>query len=163
MRAFAQHAQQALAFFLDCVIPFQIVRDLPDHYYGNAPGSQSQGRLDRGTADVRLRTWRDARASAVSPCAPPSVTFDEIVHWGGLGNMKNWDQELMAQRGKDDMRGLGAGLVAHSLRARERRASPFACRLPPSGCFCRMNTASRPAWPGVLARPCRFCSPPLRS
>jgi 3-oxosteroid 1-dehydrogenase len=122
----------ALEYFAARGIPFQLVHGLPDHYYDMAPSSKPQGRMIEVplVSAYDLGPWHNK--TEVSPYVPSIVTFEEGLTWGGWANMKNWDQELLAERRARDMRGRGAGLVVHLLKAVLARGVPV-----------RLSTAAR--------------------
>jgi len=117
MNAYIDRAPEALKFFESCGIPFQITRGAADHYAGVAPGAKAEGR----TLEVKLISgselgeWRNrVRMSTVQPSY---LTAEELIRWGGINNFAQWDQELVAERQKSDMRGKGLGLVCQFLKA----------------------------------------------
>lgn len=114
---YADQARRALGYFGGLGIPFQLVHGLPDHYYDMAPGSKPQGRMIEVPliSAQELGPWQEK--SEISPYVPSIVTFEEAIKWGGWANTKNWEQALLAERRQRDMRGRGAGLVVHFLKA----------------------------------------------
>jgi 3-oxosteroid 1-dehydrogenase len=117
MNAYVDRSPEALKFFEACGIPFQVTRGAADHYAGVAPGAKAEGR----TLEVKLISgfdlgeWRNrVRMSAVQPSY---LTAEELIKWGGINNFARWDQELIAERQKSDMRGKGLGLVCQFLKA----------------------------------------------
>jgi len=122
--ALVDGAPEALDFFIERGIPFQLCRTLPDHYYDAAPGSKRMGR----TVEVplisgyELGQWREKLVR--SPYLPVGATSDEAIRWGGHGNYKNWDPNLMEERREHDTLGCGAGLAAHFLKAVVARDVP---------------------------------------
>ena len=115
--AYVDHAPNALKFFESCGIPFRLTRGLADHYYGVAPGAMAEGR----SLEVELISGFDlgewqyrVRMSAVQPCY---ITAEEQINWGGVNRFSHWDQDLVRERRKNDMRGKGLGLVCQFLKA----------------------------------------------
>lgn len=116
MTTFIDKAKTALDHFAERGVGFQLVHGLPDHYYDKAPGSLSDGRMiePQLISGRELGDWQDRIETA--PHLPAGVTFDEILRWGGRGNQKNWDQAILAERRRDDMRGLGVALAVQFLK-----------------------------------------------
>jgi 3-oxosteroid 1-dehydrogenase len=117
MMAYIDRSPEALKFFEGCGIPFQLTRGVADHYVGVAPGAKPEGR----SLEVKLISgydlgeWRNrVRMSTVQPCY---LTAEEQINWGGVNRFSHWDQKLVAERRKMDMRGKGLGLVCQFLKA----------------------------------------------
>ena len=49
------------------------------------------------------------------------VTAEEQVTWGGINNVSRWDQDLVRERKRQDMRGKGLGLICHFLKVLRAR------------------------------------------
>jgi 3-oxosteroid 1-dehydrogenase len=121
MAAFVDHSPGVLKFFETCGIRFRLIRGLTDHYYGTAQGAHAAGRSVEAElisgfdlADWRERVW--------APDDVPSfVTAEEQVAWGGINSASGWDQALVAERKRRDMRGKGFGLISHFLKALRAR------------------------------------------
>src|SRR5262249_32635083 len=126
----ADGAPAALAVFRARGIPLQLAHGIPDHYYPAVPGSKPDGRMLEAPliSGYELGEWRDQ--IDVSPIVPMGVTFEEAIQWGGHGNYRNWDQALLAERRRDDLRGFGAGLAAHFLKALLAREVPVRLHTP---------------------------------
>jgi 3-oxosteroid 1-dehydrogenase len=116
MAAFLAAAPQALKFFAERGVGFRVVRGVPDHYYGVAPGGKATGRMVETEllAAERLGDWQDR---VLAPPAPYRLTGEEMVSWGGMNNSGHWPAALLADRVGRDERGLGVGLVSHFLAA----------------------------------------------
>jgi 3-oxosteroid 1-dehydrogenase len=115
--AYVDESPKALKFFEGCGIPFRITRGLADHYFGVAPGAAREGRsLEVDLISGReLGEWQHrVRMSDVQPCY---ITCEEQIGWGGVNRFSHWDQNLVAARREDDMRGKGLGLVCQLLKA----------------------------------------------
>ncbi|SFO51343.1 3-oxosteroid 1-dehydrogenase [Pseudonocardia ammonioxydans] len=128
--AYIDHAPRALRRFTELGVPFQLVRGLPDHYHGHAPGSRSEGRMVE-TALISgedLGEWQ--HKVLVSPELPMGVTFEEAIAWGGIGNARNFDPELMAERCAKDLRGFGSGLAANLIKLLVDRNVPIELEAP---------------------------------
>lgn len=93
------------------------VTNMPDYYYGVAPGTVAHGRM----LDVepfrgdQLGEWQ--ACTRTSPHAPLGVTHDELWEWGGMASMRNWDFALLGDRATNDVRTFGPGLAAYLVKA----------------------------------------------
>jgi 3-oxosteroid 1-dehydrogenase len=93
------------------------VRDLPDYYYPEAPGSVAEGRylcveLFDG---AQLGPWQEK--SFLTPHFPLGVLHEELYAWGGLAKVAEWNYELLAERITNDQRAWGAGMMGWFLKA----------------------------------------------
>ena len=113
MDTFVRQAPEALRFFEACGIPFRLVTGTADHYFNVAPGALRFGRTIEATliAGSELGAWQDrvVRPENALHC----VTAEELFASRG----RNWDGGFMAERKRQDLRGLGVGLITHFLRA----------------------------------------------
>jgi succinate dehydrogenase/fumarate reductase flavoprotein subunit len=117
LEAYVDRSPEALAFFSDCGVSFSVIRDLPDHYYGIAPGARAGGRSLQTEliSGAELGDWRD---KVRKPEWEPSwITIEEQVNWGGVNRSAFWDQSIVARRKREDMRGKGHGAVCQFLKA----------------------------------------------
>ena len=111
MQAFLAEAPPALKFFEALGIPFQLTARI-DHYHGVAPGAKSGGRIvdTPPIAGAELGKFRDRML------LPAGRLFrhggNELGKLGGPGSGAAWDEALLAERERQDMRGGGTGLVA---------------------------------------------------
>ncbi|MFN2645798.1 MAG: FAD-dependent oxidoreductase, partial [Burkholderiales bacterium] len=73
MDAFIAAAPRALKFFAERGVGFRVVRGVPDHYYGVAPGGKATGRMVETEliGAARLGEWRDR---VLAPPAPYRLT-----------------------------------------------------------------------------------------
>lgn len=124
MAAFVDRSPEALKFFEACGVRFRIVRGVTDHYYGKSPGSHAVGR----SVEVELISGFDLgdwRARVLTPeDVPCFVTAEEQVTWGGINSFSRWDQDLVRERKRQDMRGKGLGLISHFLKVLRDRGVP---------------------------------------
>ena len=111
MTAFADTAPAAIKFFEDCGARFQVVRGVPDHYYGIAPGASAGGRSLEAQliSGFELGPWQ--HRVLISDASPQFVTATEQAAWGGPQNFSSWDARIMQERREKDMRGKGLGLI----------------------------------------------------
>lgn len=128
--AYIEHGPAALQYFSDLGIRFQIARNVPDIYYGMAPGAKPEGRMIEIALfpGYELGEWRER--VLVSPFTLTRATFDEAVRWGGRGSYSGWDPAVQEERRRTDMRALGAGLVAAFVKALLDRRVPLAIESP---------------------------------
>src|SRR5260370_1135853 len=121
MSAFVDRSPEALRFFENCGVRFRMIRSLTDHYYGTAPGSHAVGRSVEAEliSGFDLGDWRER--VAVPDDVPCFVTAEEQVAWGGVNSFSRWDQALVRERQRHDMRGKGLGVVCHFLEALHAR------------------------------------------
>ncbi len=113
--AFVNQSPAALRYFQKCGVPFRLVSNFPDHYYGLAPGAARQGRsietdLIRGE---ELGAWQNRIRLPSNQLY--QLTFEEQVALGGMNSLTNENNHLN-QRLKDDMRGKGLGLISHFVK-----------------------------------------------
>lgn len=123
--AFVDNVSTALEFFRDCGIPFRISRKLTDHYYGAAQGAKPEGRsLETDLiSGFELGEWQHKIFKPAD--VPTFVTVEEQTAWGGINRVGAWDQNVVAQRKKDDIRGKGYGAVTHFVKALLKRGVPI--------------------------------------
>jgi 3-oxosteroid 1-dehydrogenase len=121
MRTFVDRSPEALKFFERCGVRFRVIRGLTDHYYGKSPGSHAVGRSVEADliSGFDLGDWRE-RLSA-SDDVPCFVTAEEQIAWGGINSFSHWDQDLVRERQRQDMRGKGLGLICHFLKVLRAR------------------------------------------
>lgn len=131
--AYIDEGPRALKVFSDLGVPFQLVRGLPDHYHGHAPGSRPEGRMVETAliSGEELGEWQ--HKVEISPELPMGATFEEAIAWGGVGNARNFDQDLMGSRRVRDMRGFGAGLAANFIKLLLQREVPIRLETPVAG------------------------------
>jgi 3-oxosteroid 1-dehydrogenase len=112
LQALVDTSPKALRFFEEAGIRFRLCLGLTDHYYDFAPGSSARGRsLEvEPSSGADLGEWQDR--VLVPSRAPYSVTAEELISWGGMNSVRWWNTETMEERRRDDLRGLGAGLIA---------------------------------------------------
>lgn len=117
MERYIDESPRALKYFEDCGISFRLVDSVPDHYYGTVPSGLACGR----SVEVDLISGKllgEWAHKLVRPHNMPyRITAEEFVTWGGVGNVSNWDAQLMESRRREDLLGMGTGLVAHFLHA----------------------------------------------
>lgn len=125
MAAFVNRSPEALLAFEGMGLGFQIRPTVPDHYYPQAPGAKPGGR-SFGAAPVtreELGAWFDLVED--NPYFPPGVSNTEIAEWGGLGNMRNWDVDVLRERAEHGALGTGQAVIGQFLVGLIRRGVPI--------------------------------------
>lgn len=93
------------------------IEGLPDYYYPDAPGSNTGRYLSVALFEgAELGEWQQ-RTWAASPHLPPGLTHAEMYSWGGLGNVTQWNYELLGERIANDQRAMGTGMMAYFIKA----------------------------------------------
>ncbi|MBV8118512.1 MAG: FAD-dependent oxidoreductase, partial [Alphaproteobacteria bacterium] len=121
MSTFVDRSPEALRFFERCGVRFRVIHGLTDHYYGRSPASHAAGRSVEVDliSGFELGDWRErVLAPDDVPCC---VTAEEQIAWGGINSFSHWDQDLVRERKRQDMRGKGLGLICHFLKALRAR------------------------------------------
>ena len=54
----------------------------------------------------------DRKLLSDAPHWPVGITYEEMFEWGGVAARDRWDQEVMAQRRRDDILTFGQGIAA---------------------------------------------------
>jgi len=116
MLALVDNGPKVLAFYSRCGLDFRLCR-VKDVYHGSVPGTVSFGRSIEHNliSGYDLGAWRER--ILLPPVIPYRLLTDEMLAWGGMNNMGKWDQALMEERRRKDIRGLGVGLVTGFVRA----------------------------------------------
>jgi 3-oxosteroid 1-dehydrogenase len=124
LHAFVDRAPEALRFFETCGVRFRVIHGLSDHYYGRSPGAHPAGRSVEAEliSGFDLGDWRER--VAVPDDVPCYVTAEEQIAWGGINTASRWDQDIVRERRRRDMRGKGLGLICHFLKALQARSVP---------------------------------------
>jgi 3-oxosteroid 1-dehydrogenase len=123
--SFIEHAPAAIRYFATkATIPFYLVRKLPDHYYPLGTGSLPEGRSlqVRPFEASSVGPWRDRLE--INPYGHGRVTFEEMSAWGGRAVPQKWDQSVVSDREKRDIRTFGGALAGHFLKAALDRGIP---------------------------------------
>ena len=128
--AYVDNGAETLRYFARLGVPFQLVRNLPDIYYGMAPGTKVEGWMVEVqlVSALALGAWREKLH--VSPYRQKRATFDEAVRWGGRGSDRQWDPNVEAARVAADERALGEGAIAAFVKALLDRAVPIVLDAP---------------------------------
>lgn len=123
--AYVDRGPEALKFFEDCGLRFRISRGLTDHYFGVAPGSVAEGRCLNTDfiAATDLGEWQDAILAPRD--TPIEVNSTELFEWGGIANINNWPQDIMAERRQKKIRTRGVGVITHFVKQLLARGVPI--------------------------------------
>ena len=111
------NAPVALKYFEDTIgLRMKAIRGCPDYYYGTSNDAVREGRLLECLPfeAASLGEWQPR--TRISPLVPYAMTHHDMFSRGGAANMMKWDYELMAERLTQDVRCLGAGLVAYFVK-----------------------------------------------
>jgi 3-oxosteroid 1-dehydrogenase len=123
--AYVDVAPEALQFYEQCGVEFKLIKNIPDHYFPDGPGSRDWGRTIEAKL-ISANELGDLRDNIfMSPNEPPEVTSEESIGWGGFNNLAGWDMELVEKRRSERMLGRGAALVAHLVKALLAREVPI--------------------------------------
>jgi 3-oxosteroid 1-dehydrogenase len=114
--AYVDRGPEALKFFEDCGVRFRISRGLTDHYFGVAPGSVAEGRCLNTDfiAATELGEWHDLILAPRD--MPIEVNSEELFAWGGVANINNWPQDVLAERRARKIRTRGVGVITHFVK-----------------------------------------------
>jgi len=113
---YAENGPEVLKFFERLGMGFRVIRGFTDHYYGKGPGARAEGRNlepELICAD-ELGEW--ASKIFVPRDQPTCLRLEEIVAWGGITDMRSWDQEIVRSRSADRIYGRGVALVMHFVK-----------------------------------------------
>jgi 3-oxosteroid 1-dehydrogenase len=122
---FVDRSPEVLKKFEEYGIRFQLTRGLADHYFGVAPTACAEGRSLEATliSGRELGEWQSRARKPGN--LPVYLTCEEQIAWGGLNRYSHWDKDTVRQREAQDMRGKGAGLICHFLKALLARGVPI--------------------------------------
>jgi 3-oxosteroid 1-dehydrogenase len=123
--AYVDRGPEALKFFEDCGVRFRISFGLTDHYFGVAPGSVAEGRClnTEFIAATELGEWQDAILAPRD--TPIEVNSTELFQWGGIANIDNWPQDILAERRRNKIRTRGVGVITHFVKQLLARGVPI--------------------------------------
>jgi 3-oxosteroid 1-dehydrogenase len=130
LAAYIDQAPAAIQAFEAMGVRFHLRPAVPDHFYPSAPGSKAGGRT-MGCAPIHrsaLGLWRDRLME--SPYFMPGISNLDIFDWGGLGNMRHWDPELIEARRRSGVLGTGQAVVGQFLAGVIRRHGAIVCDSP---------------------------------
>lgn len=124
VEAYVDNCDRAIRYLEEHVGLHFEVMNWPD-YYAEWPGGKSGGRYIAPTLfDAKqLGEWQTKVRT--SPHIPFPFTHTEIKKWGGTLNFKGWDWDLLGERIKEDIRGLGSGLICCLVKACLDRGCPM--------------------------------------
>ena len=125
LAALAGRSDEALRAFEDLGVSLQVRPTVPDHFYPQATGSSAGGRSFTAAPVPRaeLGEWSDLLEE--NPYFPPGLSSADIVAWGGLGNMQDWDPDLLRERVESGRLGTGQAVVGQFLAGLRRARVPI--------------------------------------
>ncbi len=88
-----------------------------DYYYPFAPGSHEGGRylVMNLFSGAELGEWQTK--THISPHHPMGLLHTDLVRFGGLAKVKDWDYEMLAERVQNDQRSFGSGMMGFVVKA----------------------------------------------
>ncbi len=88
-----------------------------DYYYPFAPGSHEGGRylVMNLFSGAELGEWQTK--THVSPHHPMGLLHEDLMRFGGLAKVKDWDYELLAERVRNDQRSFGSSMMGYVVKA----------------------------------------------
>ena len=125
LAALAGRSDEALRAFEELGVSLLLRPNVPDQFYPQAPGSTSAGRnfnaapIDR----AELGEWADLLEH--NPYFPPGMSSTDMVAWGGLGSMQDWDRDLLREREESGRLGTGQAIVGQFLAGLRRAGVPI--------------------------------------
>ena len=125
LAALAERSDEALRAFEDLGVSLLLRPKVPDQFYPRAPGSMAAGRNLNAApiARAELGEWSDLLQD--NPYFPPGMSSTDMVAWGGLGNMQDWDPDLVRERAESGRLGTGQAIVGQFLAGLRRLAVPI--------------------------------------
>ncbi|MDE0334942.1 MAG: FAD-dependent oxidoreductase [Defluviicoccus sp.] len=125
LAALAERSDEALRAFEDLGVSLRLRPKVPDQFYPRAPGSMAAGRNFNAApiARAELGEWSDLLQD--NPYFPPGTSSTDIVAWGGLGNMQDWDPDLVRERAESGRLGTGQAIVGQFLAGLRRAGVPI--------------------------------------
>lgn len=125
LAALAERSDEALRAFEDLGVSLLLRPKVPDQFYPRAPGSTAAGRNLNAApiARAELGEWSDLLRD--NPYFPPGMSSTDMVAWGGLGNMQDWDPDLVRERAESGRLGTGQAIVGQFLAGLRRAGVPI--------------------------------------
>ena len=125
LAALAERSDEALRAFEQLGVSLRLRPKVPDQFYPRAPGSTAAGRNFNAApiARAELGEWSDLLQH--NPYFPPGMSSTDMVAWGGLGNMQDWDPDLLRERAESGRLGTGQAIVGQFLAGLRRAGVPI--------------------------------------
>ena len=124
LAALAARSDEALEAFEGMGVSLVIRPNVPDHFYPRAPGSTSGGRSFTAAPVARAELGEWSERLRENPYFPPGMSSADMVAWGGLGNMHDWDPDLLRERAESGGLGTGQAVVGQFLAGLRRSRVP---------------------------------------
>ncbi|MCY4548835.1 MAG: FAD-dependent oxidoreductase [Defluviicoccus sp.] len=125
LAALAERSDEALGAFEGLGVSLLLRPKVPDQFYPRAPGSTAAGRSFNAApiARAELGEWSDLLQD--NPYFPPGMSSTDMVAWGGLGSMQDWDPKLLRERAESGRLGTGQAIVGQFLAGLGRAGVPI--------------------------------------
>lgn len=94
------------------VIRWRLIRDYEDYYFPDAPGSRPGGRYLTGEPFRGDTLGENRKLILDAPGWPIGITYEEMFAWGGVAARDRWDDDVLAQRRRDDIATFGQGIAS---------------------------------------------------
>ncbi len=125
LAALSGRSDEALKAFEAMGVALQIRPNVPDHFYPQAPGSTAGGRSFTAAPVARAELGEWSELIEENPYFPPGMSSADMVAWGGLGNMQDWDSDLLRERAESGRLGTGQAVVGQFLAGLKRVGVPI--------------------------------------
>ena len=88
-----------------------------DYYYPFVPGSRDGGRylVMNLFSGAELGEWQTR--THISPHHPQGLLHADLIRFGGLAKVKDWDYEMIAERISNDQRAFGPSMMGYLIKA----------------------------------------------
>ena len=125
LAALAGRSDEALRAFEGVGVSLRIRPNVPDHFYPQAPGATAGGRSFTAAPVERAELGDWSELLQENPYFPPGMSSADMVAWGGLGNMQDWDPDLLRERAESGRLGTGQAVVGQFLAGLKRAGVPI--------------------------------------
>ena len=125
LAALAGRSDEALRAFEGAGVSLRIRPNVPDHFYPQAPGATAGGRSFTAAPVERAELGDWSELLQENPYFPPGMSSADMVAWGGLGNMQDWDPDLLRERAESGRLGTGQAVVGQFLAGLKRAGVPI--------------------------------------
>lgn len=125
LETYITETPRVLRAYEDFGLKFRIIHGVPDHYFPDAPGAKLAGRTLEVVPAHRSSVGPWANSLAQGPYIPPGVSWTDAIAWGGFGNMKDWDPDVLAACAESGLVGAGEGLIVQLVAGLVARDVPI--------------------------------------